>query len=272
VLKQRVITAVVLVPLFIWAIFSLPNPSFAILFALIAALGATEWCRLAGIPAGFASGSFSATVVVVMGLMWVIPAGNDALLMLLFGGVFAWWLLVLAMVLNYPNGHLLKSRSFKVFAGLLLLPPCWFALVTLHDRLNDGPAYVLFLLSLIWVADSAAYFAGRQWGHKKMAPNVSPGKTMAGLWGAVVGGALWSVVGIVWLQPEQSLGFIGLCMVTVLFSILGDLAESMFKRNAGVKDSGRLLPGHGGVLDRIDSITAAAPIFVLGLLLLECGL
>ena len=95
---------------------------------------------------------------------------------------------------------------------------------------------------------------------------------MAGLWGAVMGGAVWSVVGVLWLQPVLSMGFIVLCMVTVLFSILGDLAESMFKRNAGVKDSGRLLPGHGGVLDRIDSVTAAAPVFAFGLLLLESGL
>ncbi|VAW87733.1 Phosphatidate cytidylyltransferase [hydrothermal vent metagenome] len=268
-LKQRLMTAVILIPLFVWAILSLPNAYFAILFALIATIGATEWCRLADIPAGFASGSFSAVTIILFGLMWVVSAD---LLLFFLGAAVVWWFVVLGMVLNYPKGNLLKNRTFKVLAGLLLLVPCWLALVTLHNRSDDGPLYVLFLLTLIWVADSAAYFSGRQWGNKKMAPNVSPGKTMAGLWGAVVGGALWSVVGVLWLQPVPSMGFIVLCMVTVLFSILGDLAESMFKRNAGVKDSGRLLPGHGGVLDRIDSVTAAAPVFAFGLLLLESGL
>ena len=268
-LKQRLMTAVILIPLFVWAILSLPNSYFAILFALIATIGATEWCRLASIPAGFASGGFSAVIVVLLGLMWVAPTD---LLLFLLGAAVMWWCVVLGMVLNYPKGNLLKNRTFKMLAGLLLLTPCWLALVTLHNRPDDGPFYVLFLLTLIWVADSAAYFSGRQWGNKKMAPNVSPGKTMAGLWGAVMGGAVWSVVGVLCLQPVLSMGFIVLCMVTVLFSILGDLAESMFKRNAGVKDSGRLLPGHGGVLDRIDSVTAAAPVFAFGLLLLESGL
>ncbi len=268
-LKQRLITAVILIPLFVWAILSLPNAYFAILFALIATIGATEWCRLADIPTGFASGSFSAIIVVLFGLMWTAPAD---LLPLFLGAAVVWWFVVLGMVLNYPKGHLLKNRTFKVLAGLLLLTPCWLALVTLHNRPDDGPFYVLFLLTLIWVADSAAYFVGRQWGNKKMAPSISPGKTMAGLWGALAGGALWSVVGVLWLQPALIVGFIALCMVTVLFSILGDLAESMFKRNASVKDSGSLLPGHGGVLDRIDSVTAAAPVFAFGLLLLEGGL
>jgi len=272
VLKQRLMTAILLIPLVVWAILALPNQYFAMLFGLIAVVGVAEWCRLAGIPSGLVQGSYSALFVLLLGVLWVVPLNGDDGVIILLASSLVWWVVILLMVLNYPRGSLLQNRSFKAIAGFWLLAPCWLALVTLHSRVEDGPVYVLFLLTLIWVADSAAYFSGRRWGNKKMAPNVSPGKTMAGLWGAVAGGIIWSAAGIYLLQPVQSVGFIALCMVTVLFSVLGDLAESMFKRNARVKDSGNLLPGHGGVLDRIDSITAAAPVFVLGLLLLESGL
>lgn len=268
-LKQRLITAALLIPLFVWAILALPNHYFAMLFGVIAVIGAKEWCRLADIPDGFLQGGYSALMVLLFGALWMMPLSEGGGLIILLASSMVWWGMVLLMVLSYPRGSLLQNRNFKSIAGFWLLTPCWLALVALHSRAEDGPIYVLFLLTLIWVADSAAYFTGRQWGNKKMAPNVSPGKTMAGLWGAVVGGGIWSAAGIYFLQPGMGLGFVVLCMVTVLFSVLGDLAESMFKRNAGVKDSGSLLPGHGGVLDRIDSVTAAAPVFVLGLLLLE---
>ncbi len=271
-LKQRLMTAALLIPLFVWAILALPNQYFAILFGIVAIIGTTEWCRLADIPQGFLRGAYTAVMVVVFGLLWSTLVGNIDGIIILLGSTVVWWIVILLMVLNYPKGNLLQNRGFKAIAGFWLLAPCWLALVVLHSHGDDGPAYVLFLMTLIWVADSAAYFSGRQWGKKKMAPNVSPGKTMAGLWGAVCGGILWSVIGIYLLQPVAITGFVVLCLVTVLWSILGDLAESMFKRNAGVKDSGNLLPGHGGVLDRIDSVTAAAPIFVVGLLLLESGL
>jgi phosphatidate cytidylyltransferase len=127
-------------------------------------------------------------------------------------------------------------------------------------------------LILIWVADSGAYFVGRQWGKNKLAPRVSPGKTIEGLLGALAGGLIWGYAGMVWFEPKSGWLFVALCFVTVLFSVLGDLVESLFKRNAGVKDSGQLLPGHGGVLDRLDSLTSAAPVFVLGLMLLEGGI
>ncbi len=271
-LKQRLLTAAILIPLFVWAILALPNSYFALLFGVIAILGANEWTRLADISAGFQQGIYSAAVAITLGLMWPLLQSEGYGVTIVLGSTVLWWVVVLLMVLNYPKGSLLQNRGFKGIAGFWLLPPCWLALVTLHGHGESGPAYVLFMLTLIWMADSAAYFVGRAWGNKKMAPNVSPGKTMAGLYGAVVGGALWSLLGIYLLQPAYGAWFILLCMVTVLFSVLGDLAESMFKRNAGVKDSGNLLPGHGGVLDRIDSVTAAAPVFVFGLLLLESGL
>jgi phosphatidate cytidylyltransferase len=149
-------------------------------------------------------------------------------------------------------------------AGVVVLVAPWVALMGLRD--DFGPAYVLFLLLLIWVADTGAYFAGRRWGRRKLAPTISPGKTWEGVFGAGMATLAFALVGAAVLEEGARWpGFVAVCMVTVGFSIVGDLFESMMKRQRGVKDSGSLLPGHGGVLDRFDSLTAAAPAFLLGL-------
>src|SRR5690606_17335644 len=134
-------------------------------------------------------------------------------------------------------------------------------LVRLHEH---GPAVMLFLLLLVVAADVGAYFAGRRFGRNKLAPRVSPGKTWEGVIGGLLGAALIALAGGAWFGVPL-VPFVALCVVAVLASIVGDLTESLFKRHAGVKDSGTLLPGHGGVLDRVDSVTAAAPVFLIGL-------
>jgi phosphatidate cytidylyltransferase len=153
--------------------------------------------------------------------------------------------------------------------GAFVLVPCWASINYIRNQ-DEGPLGLLFLFVLIWGADSAAYFVGKKWGTKRLAPYVSPGKSWQGLMGALLVSTL-IVLTTLWLCnvpfPIWPWAIV-LSLVTVLFSIVGDLFESMIKRQAKVKDSGKLLPGHGGVLDRIDSLTAAAPIFVLGALLL----
>jgi phosphatidate cytidylyltransferase len=159
-------------------------------------------------------------------------------------------------------------------AGVPVLLGPWLALVHLHGVSQKGPGLVLFLLLLIWTADIAAYFSGRLWGSTKLAPALSPGKTRMGVYGALIGAALAALALSRWLglAPGLTAAAMIICILTAFVSVVGDLYESLVKRRRGVKDSGRLLPGHGGMLDRIDSLTAAAPVFTLGMLWLEAQL
>lgn len=161
----------------------------------------------------------------------------------------------------------------ELAAGVVVLLGPWLAVVHLHGVAPFGPMLVLFLLGLIWIADSAAYFSGRRWGRTPLAPVLSPRKTWAGAYGALIGAVLWGLL-LVWgLELGWGLAAVALliCGVSVAMSIVGDLYESLLKRRRGLKDSGQLLPGHGGMLDRIDSLTAAAPVFALGMFLLGVG-
>ncbi len=157
-------------------------------------------------------------------------------------------------------------HEFLLYSGYFVITIGWLAMISIH-QLN--PELLLFLFVLVWVADSAAYFAGKKFGRTKLAEQLSPGKTREGLFGAIIGTLILSFVGLwIWrseLQLGLSVYFVFLCVLSALISVVGDLFESLLKRNAGKKDSGKLLPGHGGVLDRIDSLLAAAPGFMLGL-------
>jgi phosphatidate cytidylyltransferase len=179
---------------------------------------------------------------------------------------FVWWLVALLIVVLYPRGtSAWGSMIVRGIMGWLVLLPCWAAINFIRSQ-ESGIGMLLFLFILIWGADSAAYFAGRKWGKTKLASSVSPGKSVEGVGGAVLFSLFFTLIVFALSQvPISQWPFIlGLSVLTVLFSILGDLFESVMKRYVGVKDSGNLLPGHGGLLDRIDSLTAAAPIFALG--------
>ncbi|HLA75898.1 MAG TPA: phosphatidate cytidylyltransferase [Gammaproteobacteria bacterium] len=266
-LKQRLITAAVLIPLVVWGILSLSNFYFAVVLTVLVATAAWEWAGLIGLPAPVGRAVYVLLILVALWLSSWIPV--VAVLSLAMIG----WLIGLVWVLRYPAGdQQWANRPIGALAGVFVLVAPWVALVALHGGDSMGPYRVLFLLSLIWLADTAAYFAGRRWGAAKLAPRVSPGKTWAGAWGALVAGAVYALLSGMLVFTEVLLPvWVLLAVTAVLFSILGDLLESMFKRQAGVKDSGSLLPGHGGMLDRIDSLTAAAPLFMLGMLLINKG-
>lgn len=257
-LRARIITAVILAPLVISAIYLLPLPWYGAFFWLIAAAGVYEWVGLAGIT-GLAGRTACLTGLAALALVtWRQP---DYWLLVLWLGC-AFWLLAAAMVLAYPRGAASLVRPLLAVPSALLVGwSAWVGLVVIRDQ-PGGATWVLWLLLLIWSADIGAYFAGHRFGHRRLAPRVSPGKT----WEGAAGGALASLaVAGTMLLPLGAMGplWVPVILLLVVVSVFGDLFESVLKRQRGVKDSGTLLPGHGGVLDRIDSVLAALPVFAL---------
>ncbi len=265
-LKQRLITAFILIPIIVWGILSLSSSTLAWVFSTFVVLGAWEWAGLCGWHTFLARSIYAIVngiMLLIVYWLWHQPSMMHILL-----AACLWWLLALYWVLRYQQGHdlMLTSKLLKAILGFFILLPTWVALVILHQ--HNGGQWVLFLLILIWAADSGAYFIGKRWGQTKLADKISPGKTQEGVAGALLMGLVVSVSYAIFkaLPLTTSILFMLLCLLTVMVSILGDLLESLFKRQVGIKDSGQLLPGHGGILDRIDSLTSAAPIFVIGLI------
>jgi len=261
-LRKRIITAVIVAVLFLGVLFFLPPSATVIVLTALVLAGAWEWSaflRATRAPA-------RAAYVVLMGLLllsaWFLAASPDVLRAVLITAL-VWWLVALAWIIFAPRNVTPLSAGL---AGVLALVPAWLALVRLLD-LPHGAHWVLFTLTLVWSADIFAYFAGHRFGRTRLAPEVSPGKTWEGVIGGFALRAVVAVVGSAWFAlPLYS--FVPLCLAAVAFSIVGDLTESLLKRFAGVKDSGTLFPGHGGVMDRIDSVTGAAPVLFFGLTML----
>jgi len=267
-LRQRVITAAVLGSLALCAIIVLSTPYFSLVLGVVILAGAWEWAALAGWGAPYQRALY--VLALALGLLgaWVLMQGPVGFRVIMGVGLL-WWLIALVLVWRYQSrgtlGH--GPRLWRGGAGWLVMIPAWASLVALHGAGEQGVYRVLFLLALIAGADITAFFVGRRWGRTRLASRVSPGKSWEGVAGAlaavfVLAGAAGTLAG---LGGSNLAIFLGLCLLTALASVLGDLTESLFKREAGLKDSGHLLPGHGGVLDRIDSLTAAAPLFALGI-------
>jgi len=260
VLRQRILTALVLVPLVIWGVLQTPNAIFALLFGVVALLIGVEWARLAGNVTPLGQAGYLLLVLLGMLLLNMLPAGWLHWLLLAVSGL---WLVMTLWLLIQRRPHLpsVKRQPAILLLGLLLIPVVWQAVVQLHAS-AQGPALTLALLILIWLADSAAYFGGKRFGRIKLAPVVSPNKTYEGLMSALLAAVLWAAV-MAWLDFDLPfLLLLGMALVTTLVSVTGDLFESWVKRRAGVKDSGKLLPGHGGIWDRLDSLVSAAPVFL----------
>ena len=272
-LKQRILTAVILVPLLVAALFYLSIPWIAMLFGVFIAAAAWEWAALSGlrqIPAKVAY----VTCLLFFGALGlnVIPLQRELIVALLAAAAL-WWLWALVELFSRPDANkgMFTTLAGRAIGGFLVLVPLWVASVYLLVADDERPRILLYLLVLVWVADTAAYIAGTAIGRTKLAPRISPGKTVEGVGGGVLGVVLlaWLCGTMIWKFEGMLLAmWSGLAALTALFSVVGDLTESKLKRIAGVKDSGKLLPGHGGVLDRIDALTAAAPVFALGAILL----
>jgi phosphatidate cytidylyltransferase len=272
VLKQRILSALVLVPLVVLAVLRLDISSFATMAAIAVLLGAWEWGALIPLRSLSSRIGFVVAALAAVILVWQF-AQSELLVNTVMWSAMGGWVLMLFWITTPELGRVEAPlhAAFKFVLGVFVLLSTWLALVVLHSRPDEGPRWVLFLLCLIWFADSGAYFAGRQWGKTKLAPEVSPGKTWEGVMGALTVCALFAFGfgRYIGLQSAVLASFTLVCLVTVMFSVAGDLLESLLKRHHGVKDSGTLIPGHGGVLDRIDSLLAAAPVFVFGLRWIE---
>ncbi len=268
-LRQRLLTAAVLIAGIVYAVLALETRWLAVIFSVVTVLGAYEWAQLMNLKTLPARLLYAVGIAALLWLCWLAVLHDAAVLgiFIMVGG--AWWLLATLWLSRPQLGAEASytSLAMKAGAGGFTLVPTWAALLALHAQAPHGIYRLLFLLTLIWVADTAAYFTGKRWGSAKLAPRISPGKTRVGVYGALLAAAVYGFFAATALGVPGSgrVAFAALCIVTALFSVVGDLFESLFKRQHGVKDSGTLIPGHGGVLDRIDSLTAAAPIFVLGL-------
>lgn len=285
-LLQRIITALILVPLVVLAVFQLPSGYFSLLVALVMLVAAWEWTNLIGINSPLKRGLF--LLALILPMLWLHfwtqflelaaqvldwPDIRD------YSGILEWlvippvlfWILSMILIRNTPAAILkLEMRTrYKALIGWLVLFAGWMFLTRL--RAFYGTELVLYFLILIWAADIAAYFVGKKFGKTKLAPEISPGKTVQGMYGALIAGVVCAAVlsliyGFPWMVASD---FTLLSILTVLISIYGDLFFSVVKRQRGVKDTGSILPGHGGMLDRIDSLIAATPFFYAGIYLIH---
>jgi phosphatidate cytidylyltransferase len=272
-LKQRVITALIMAGVFLAAIAFLPLPGLALLFGMLIGMGAWEWSALAGLHNRAARVLYVLVIVAQIIAIYVYCQLGDQpvreQVQPLLGLACLWWSFALLWVKAYPTSAVLwRTVLMRSVMGMLVLVPAWMSAVYL---LSFGGVLLVIMVIVTAVADIGAYFTGKRFGKHELAASVSPAKTWEGFWGGVA--ACSVLAGILWylLPPEAAhigLGsVVAVILTTALASVVGDLTVSMVKRESGVKDSGTLLPGHGGALDRLDSLCAAAPVFALGLLL-----
>lgn len=266
-LLTRILTALILLPLVTGGILFLPTAGVGALAAGVLLVGAWEWGRFLQVAGGAARWMYTLAAAAVLAVVgWM--AQDVRLAAALLAAAVLWWLAAVVWIRFFPRGWemTLGRRPAAALLGFLVLAATLLALIQIHAR-ERGPALLLLLFVLIWAADTGAYFAGRLWGRHKLARRVSPGKTWEGAVGGIVLATAAATAGACWLAYPGApwAGWLALGAAVAIISIVGDLTISMFKRCAGVKDAGNIFPGHGGVLDRLDSLLAAAPVYAVGL-------
>ncbi len=269
-LLQRILTALVLAPLAILIILLPATDIFGAIVALAFLVAWWEWAQLSGLHNLGGRIVLLIVAAAVFVLLW-LAQGTTWTPWLLMAGV-AWWLVACLWLRRfaYAAAPTRENLVLKLIAGAFVIFPAWVALVSIHAREPHGHWWTLLALLIVWASDVGAYASGRTFGKRKLAPQISPGKTWAGAYGAMVAGVLVAEAGgwLLGVRGTAMLGLAALAVTTVAVSIVGDLLESLMKRHAQVKDSGSIFPGHGGMMDRLDSVFAALPIFAAGLWLL----
>ncbi len=254
-MRQRIVTAIIALAVLGGVLFAVPEWVFRVAIGLLMLAGAWEWSGFLG-RTGFVARLSYVVMIAAMLVSLTLYFAMYTEQILLLGLV--WWFIALIWTFFYPTRI---PTAIRWLCGILVLLPLYAALILLYTA---NPLILLFAMLIVWVADSGAYFVGKAFGRVKLAPQISPGKTWEGVIGGLIAVVLLTVARSFWVDTDLSV-FIPFSLAVAILSIVGDLTVSMFKRTAGVKDSGKLFPGHGGVLDRIDSIAAAAPLFAFGL-------
>ena len=270
--RTRLLAALFMTPLAIAAVLLLPTPWLVALAAVLFLAGLWEWFRLAEIDDTLhRTVLLVANLAMMVAIVWASRSSSGYSYVLFQIAVVIgviWWLLALLWLQRYDfaSDHDTHARVFKLAAGTLSVIPAWAALALIHGGAPNGHRWLLLALLVIWAADTGAYFAGRYFGKHKLSPRISPNKTIEGLVGGAVASLLVALIGAPLAGATLAqLPWVALVVVvTIGFSVVGDLFESLLKRHVGAKDSGDLIPGHGGILDRIDSVLAALPVFALG--------
>lgn len=264
---KRFLTALVLAPLMLAGIYLLPDGGFRLFIGAILLLGMWEWTNLSGITTPALRVAWTAALLALMAVVnWQVDV-SSSLWPVLVMSALAWWAVACYLVIRFPNhSGWLMPKHWRLLVSVPVLGGFWMGLVWLKVQ-PEAWLLLTWLMLLVWGADIGAYYAGKNFGKRKLAPKVSPGKTWAGLYGGMLASVVLSVIVAALFLPDHSVkGWAWLLLLSsavVLISVMGDLFESMLKRHRGIKDSSALLPGHGGVLDRIDSLCAATPLFVL---------
>ena len=265
-LKQRILTALIIAPLFLLGVFATNLLGFALFLGAIISVGAWEWARIAGLEAQNSRVIYAAMIALCLYISWHLAP------VVVLGLAGVWWVFALFLVLQFPaSASIWQPTWIRCLAGLLVMVPAWKALVTVRGGVlavspdTSSVWLIIYVFLIVWAADIGAYFAGKTFGKRKLAPAVSPGKSIEGALGGLVAVSIlpFVVAPFLTLTPSQTIILWLMTLSAAIFSIVGDLLESLGKRVVGIKDSSQILPGHGGIMDRIDSVTAAAPIFVL---------
>ena len=267
-LYQRILTAIPLAAFVGWMIFFQPTSVFFYFVLFIVLIAGYEWAKLSGINNVYIRYIFALIITVIA---WALKQyAADYALWAIYIAVMWWFSISYYLKFAKPKSPTSELRPDKLFVAFIVLPAAALSMEMIHSMYVgidwQGPAWLFYALSLVWVADIGAYFSGKKFGKNKLAPDISPGKTKEGLFGALLATSLYTLIASYYfeLSSERAIILVLLSVILTFISVSGDLYFSFLKREAGLKDSGNILPGHGGILDRIDSVLAAMPVFVLG--------
>jgi len=267
-LMQRLLTAAGLIPIVVWFVMFSDEAAFTFILSIIVFIAAYEWSVLSGFTEKVSQYTFAVGVLCISHVLNVLDA---AIVYVLMSASLFFWLLVVVFIIVKPKNLLEMAigRLSMLVLGSIVVGLTFVSLSQIRLGFQQGPELLMYLLLLIWIADSGAYFAGRALGKHKLSPVISPGKSLEGVAGGLLACLVFAFFGAQYFAIESMFLFIAMSIFIAFVSVYGDLFESLMKRRANVKDSGSILPGHGGILDRIDSLIAAGPVFMALVLITE---